>query len=516
MRGRSRSIISSVISGKSRSRNGCCAARSSAIASPGTRSWTWDSSQGSMKGSFSFRKARSYWTSPRGIEASSSPRPARNSFDESRSSPWTRGSHAGSGCTRGSRSDSDSGKSTAGPPPRRRVFLKSRNTSESVLNDPAAEVPFPVCLTLKYGPDRYLPTREATRLSGVRARGGSGSVGPETRVAPASQSDRSSGHRRDQPTKIAVAAPEFGRIWGGIGTYLGQLLPGIASHHEVTILCGQTPSYETGYQTVPLADGGGVMANYFKFQRALQRRWPDLVREYRPDLLVVHHAQMPDLWTDPMPCPTVVTTHTTILGQARGIQGALRHGGPLDDTERTTLAVLPALLPIELYYWNRVRHVLFVSDAVRQEVLGTYGPRVRTSALIPNGLALDELRAAGGTPDPPEEPGFILYTGRLLGWKGLAVLLRAMVHLRRPERLVVTGSGRGMRSPWPKESIACSETKPCGGGSDERRPWSPEIDFPPNASVSRRSNISNKCSRHRNKGRIRMKGGRGDVGAETA
>ena len=248
--------------------------------------------------------------------------------------------------------------------------------------------------------------------------------------------------RRDQDTKIAVAAPEFGRIWGGIGTYLGQLLPGIAPRHEVTILCGQTPAFDTGYRTVPLANGGGVMANYFKFQRALQRRWPDLVREYRPDLLVVHHAQMPDLWTDSMACPTVVTTHTTILGQARGIQGALRHGGPLDDSERTTLAVLPALLPIELYYWNRVRHVLFVSDAVRREVVGTYDPRLQTSALISNGLALDELRAAGGKPEAPDEPGFILFTGRLLGWKGLAVLLRAMAHLRRPERLVVTGSGR--------------------------------------------------------------------------
>src|SRR5438445_6707266 len=103
-------------------------------------------------------------------------------------------------------------------------------------------------------------------------------------------------------------------------------------------------------------------------------------------------------------------------------RAAGRHGA--DDLGRP-----PALLPIELYYWNRVRHVLFVSDAVRQEVLGTYGPRVRTSALIPNGLAFDELRAAGGTLDSPEEPGFILYTGRLLGWKGLAVLLRAMVHL---------------------------------------------------------------------------------------
>src|SRR3989441_4420377 len=151
---------------------------------------------------------------------------------------------------------------------------------------------------------------------------------------------------------------------------------------------------------------------------------------------------MPDLWTDSTSCPTVVTTHTTILGEACGTQSAVRHGGPLDDSERTTLAVLPALLPIELYYWNRVRHVLFVSDAVRHEVVGTYDPRLRTSALITNGLALDELRAAGGSSDSPEEPGFILYTGRLLGWKGLAVLLRATVHLRAPDRFVVTGAAR--------------------------------------------------------------------------
>src|SRR5207249_11086015 len=44
-------------------------------------------------------------------------------------------------------------------------------------------------------------------------------------------------------------------------------------------------------------------------------------------------------------------------------------------------------------------------------------------------FALDELRAAGGTPDSPEEPGFILYTGRLLGWKGLAVLDRKSTRL---------------------------------------------------------------------------------------
>src|SRR5207245_7741497 len=34
------------------------------------------------------------------------------------------------------------------------------------------------------------------------------------------------------------------------------------------------------------------------------------------------------------------------------------------------------------------------------------------------------------------------FTGRLPGWPALAALLRAMVQLRRPERLVVAGSGR--------------------------------------------------------------------------
>src|SRR3989442_1156134 len=152
---------------------------------------------------------------------------------------------------------------------------------------------------------------------------------------------------------------------------------------------------------------------------------------------------MPGPWTDAASCRTVVPTQTTILGQARGIQSAVRQGGPLVGSERATLAGLPALLPIDVFYWNRVRHVLFVSDAVRHEVVGTYDPRLRTSALITNGLALDELRAAGGTSDSSEEPGFILYTGRLLGWKGLAVPLPALVPPRRPGRVDGAGSGPG-------------------------------------------------------------------------
>jgi glycosyltransferase involved in cell wall biosynthesis len=92
-----------------------------------------------------------------------------------------------------------------------------------------------------------------------------------------------------------------------------------------------------------------------------------------------------------------------------------------------------------VYYWKRVRHALFVSHAVRREVMGTYGPHLRTSATVLNGLALDDAPPAD---EGPTDAGSILFTGRLLGWKGLSVLLRAMTYLPRSERLDITGSGQ--------------------------------------------------------------------------
>ena len=245
--------------------------------------------------------------------------------------------------------------------------------------------------------------------------------------------------RRTRATKIAVAAPEYGRIWGGIGTYVSQLLRGLGPHHEVTILGGkEARSSIPNVTTVPMTNGGSVMTNYLKFQLALRRRLPDLIREYRPDLFIVHHAQMPDLLTSGVDCPIVVTTHTTILGQSRGIQQARRRGSPLDESEKTTLTVLPALLPAEVYYWKRVRHALFVSNAVRNEVMGAYEPRLRTAATVLNGLSLDDAPPIG---DEPSDAAPILFTGRLLGWKGLSVLFRALTELRGGQRLDVTGSG---------------------------------------------------------------------------
>src|SRR5205807_9295831 len=65
-------------------------------------------------------------------------------------------------------------------------------------------------------------------------------------------------------------------------------------------------------------------------------------------------------------------------------------------------------------------------------------PRLRTAAPGLNGLSRD-----GGPPigDEPSDAAPILFTGRLLGWKGLSVLFRALTELPGGQRLDGTGSG---------------------------------------------------------------------------
>ncbi len=237
-----------------------------------------------------------------------------------------------------------------------------------------------------------------------------------------------------------IAAPEFGLSWGGIGTYLEQLIHGLRPAHEVTVLCGKRAPAYGGVRTIPLLrEAGNIMAMYLRFQIALRRQLPGLARALRPDLLVVHHAQMPDLLASPPGCPVVVTTHTTLYAQARGSLAALRCGSPLDGSERTTLASFPALLIAEGMYWRRVSNALFVSDTVRDEVEGRYAPRLHTATTVPNGFAVED-REHPWEGDPPEGE-FLLFTGRLLGWKGVAPLLQALTHLKDDTPLFLTGSG---------------------------------------------------------------------------
>lgn len=267
---------------------------------------------------------------------------------------------------------------------------------------------------------------------------------------------------------LMIAAPEHGKQWGGIGTYLSQLVDGLAPQHEVTILAGGVSASESAHvRVVPIAAGGDIMMTYANFQMALRRRLPDLFREYTPDMLLVNHAQMPDLLVrrrrgDP---PFVTITHTTIRGQTSASRRSARDGGLMDRSEKVTLAASPGLLPAEVYYWHRVRNGIFVSDAVRKEVQEISTSHLGLSATIPNGIDHDQLvREAEAQPrDPPLEDPVILYASRMLSSKGLAILFQALRQLPSDEWFLrLTGAGDA--ATWMKYARSL-------GLPDERLQW---------------------------------------------
>jgi len=235
-----------------------------------------------------------------------------------------------------------------------------------------------------------------------------------------------------------------GREWGGISTYVRQLVSGLPSGHEITILSGAVASPpELRARILPLTGGRGVMATYASFQWALRRRLPDLFREYRPDVFLANHAQMPDLLfrRRPRDPPFVVIAHTTIRGQASAIRAAVRDGSPLDGSERATLLGLTGLLAAERLYWSRVSNAIFVSNPVRREVERLSTARPSTVATVLNGIDADRL-VGHAKHSEAQEDGSILFASRLLGAKGLAVLLRSLPGITsQPWRLRVTGSG---------------------------------------------------------------------------
>ncbi len=262
---------------------------------------------------------------------------------------------------------------------------------------------------------------------------------------------------------LMIAAPEMGRQWGGIGTYLQQLLAGIGPQHEVTILAAGVSTDPTNHaQVVPIAGGGHMMMVYANFQRAIRRQLPALLREYRPDLFLVNHAQMPDILVHrrPRDPPFVTIAHTTLRGQASAVLQALRDGGPMDYSERLTLAASAVLLPVEVFYWHRVRHAVFVSDAVRREVDEISTAHLRGGTTVPNGIDQDQLlhEARDGQAASTSAQPTIIYAGRMLGMKGLATLFRALKLLPQ-NGWSIRLAGAGALAEWMRfaRSLGLSE-----------------------------------------------------------
>jgi len=255
--------------------------------------------------------------------------------------------------------------------------------------------------------------------------------------------------------KVCILTPEFLPAWGGIGTYTYNLARGLRDRAEVHVLTGAlSPGYSglDGVQVHPAfpRERSHGDASPFRFQAAVFRRLPRLMREHGFDIVHANHAYMSDLLARLRRgrASNVVTVHTTLDTQ---VGGTLRAGAaaPHQGLEGNIARWRFLLEAVERRYLRRTRAMIFVSQWVRDRTLGHYGVAPRLSAIVPNAIDTERLSLEGGTHQEdasPSRPPTLLFAGRLLALKGIDTLLRAMTRVDDTIQLKLAGPGD--HAPW--------------------------------------------------------------------
>jgi glycosyltransferase involved in cell wall biosynthesis len=146
--------------------------------------------------------------------------------------------------------------------------------------------------------------------------------------------------------------------------------------------------------------------------------------------------------------PYVLTYHTTLWGQRRGIMASEASFKDLDPSEKVTLLLYPPLKFYESLSLARVKYIIAVSKSVRDELVTHYRYSGRIN-VIQNGIDTYIFRPEKSTSKDNRKR--IIFSGRLIAWKGPQIVIRAIPQvLREHEETVFVFSGAGNRDPYVK------------------------------------------------------------------
>ena len=262
--------------------------------------------------------------------------------------------------------------------------------------------------------------------------------------------------------RLAFLAPEFLPPVGGVGIYSVHLVKELSKQQDMDIHVF-APSRGKDYDFDKVVDyfGGRIRLHNISsahddflynlaFQYAVLRELPRYHRQYRYDLIhAANLVNMPDISLKfrPLGPPSVTTVHTTIKGQVKGFLGAGNNLASLAPSEKWSLVMYPYISLMEALYLRRTRYVVTVSrrfaDILRQE----YGYQGMLEP-IHNGIDLElfDYDAAGdpydGFPQLRDKGPIVLYTGRLVARKGLALFAEAAGRLLdTAAHFVIAGRG---------------------------------------------------------------------------
>jgi glycosyltransferase involved in cell wall biosynthesis len=266
-----------------------------------------------------------------------------------------------------------------------------------------------------------------------------------------------------------MLAPELLPIWGGVGTYVVELIRHLPKTVEVEVvtpyrkrlgyIAARTSDYnleEYFPSNVHIHFVSSAFDTFFynaAFQYACLRRVPKLVKDEHVDLIHSHTAHMPDilLMLRRLSLLTVTTVHTTIAGQRRGTQHSGMSFSQLEFSEKATLLGYPFLRIAERFFFSRHSEYITVSNWMKERI-GLYFPRLDQTKIR---VIYNSVDTKFFTPGSGEEPENILFTGRIVAQKGVTFLLDAIpkVISRHPDA-VFTFIGPGNFQPYMNRLLA--------------------------------------------------------------
>jgi len=258
--------------------------------------------------------------------------------------------------------------------------------------------------------------------------------------------------------KVCILAPEFLPVWGGVGSYVVDLVRYLPKSIEIHVVApsrerfgGQTVrksvdhsqySFSENVHIHLVSKANDTFLYNAAFQYACLKFVPRLVKDERIDLIHSHTAHMPDILLEfkRLNVPTVTTIHTTIFGQRQGAKRSGSNFSDLEFSEKATLVIYPFLRLAEEVYFSFPRSYLAPSNWMRTEFL-RFKPNVQPDKVrvIYNSVDTKQFSPAG------KEEKVVLFTGRFLAAKGITTLVDAipLVVAQHPDvKFVFIGPGR--------------------------------------------------------------------------
>lgn len=265
--------------------------------------------------------------------------------------------------------------------------------------------------------------------------------------------------------KICMLAPEFLPVWGGVGTYIVELVRHLPKSVEIHVV---TPWRDClGDSKVSSSDydfsqyfGSNIRVHMISrasdtflynssFQYACLKFVPKLVKEEKIDLVHSHTAHMPDLLLQfkKIGIPTVTTIHTTIGGQRAGTKSSGFSFSNLESSEKLTYLTYPFLRLAETMYFLKARQYITVSYWMKEQAKKRFPKFGDSIKVIHN--AVDTTSFSPGK--RKFEKKVVLFTGRLISAKGIRYLVEAMpIILRESPETLFLFIGSGNASPYER------------------------------------------------------------------